>query len=103
MMDLQEAALATDGTAVGGNVYFQSVSTDSRAIQSGQLFVALRGDRFDGHEFVTALAAQGAVAAMVDRAWAATNPVPCPCWSSRTPAWASASSPRAGVRASSCR
>ena len=65
MMDLQEAALATDGTAVGGNVYFQSVSTDSRAIQSGQLFVALRGDRFDGHEFVTALAAQGAVAAMV--------------------------------------
>ena len=78
MMDLQEAALATDGTAVGGNVYFQSVSTDSRAIQSGQLFVALRGDRFDGHEFVTALAAQGAVAAMVDRAWAATNPVPLP-------------------------
>ena len=78
MMDLQEAALATDGTAVGGNVFFQSVSTDSRAIQSGQLFVALRGERFDGHEFVAAVAAQGAVAAMVDRAWAATNPVPLP-------------------------
>jgi len=78
MMDLQEAALATDGTAVGGNVFFQSVSTDSRAIQSDQLFVALRGDRFDGHEFVAAVAAQGAVAAMVDRAWAATNPVPLP-------------------------
>jgi UDP-N-acetylmuramoyl-tripeptide--D-alanyl-D-alanine ligase len=63
---------------VGGNVFFQSVSTDSRAIQSGQLFVALRGERFDGHEFVNAVAAQGAVAAMVDRAWAATNPVPLP-------------------------
>ena len=78
MMDLQEAALATGGTAVGGNVSFQSVSTDSRAIQSGQLFVALRGDRFDGHEFVAAVAGQGAVAAMVDRAWAAANPVPLP-------------------------
>lgn len=78
MMDIQEAALATGGTAVGGNVSFQSVSTDSRAIQSGQLFVALRGDRFDGHEFVAAVAGQGAVAAMVDRAWAAANPVPLP-------------------------
>jgi len=78
MMDLQEAALATDGTAVGGNVSFLSVSTDSRAIQSGQLFVALRGDRFDGHQFIAAVAAQGAVAAMVDRAWAASNPASLP-------------------------
>ena len=58
MMDLQQAALATDGTAVGGNVAFVSVSTDSRAIQPGQLFVALRGERFDGHEFLAAVAAQ---------------------------------------------
>ena len=78
MMDLQGAALATDGTAVGGNVSFMSVSTDSRAIQPGQLFIALRGDRFDGHEFLAAVAAQGAAAAMVDRAWAAANPVPLP-------------------------
>ena len=78
MMDLQEAALATGGTAVGGSVAFRSVSTDSRAIQPEQLFVALRGDRFDGHEFVNVVAAQGAVAAMVDRAWAATHPVPLP-------------------------
>jgi UDP-N-acetylmuramoyl-tripeptide--D-alanyl-D-alanine ligase len=78
MMDLQEAALVTGGTAVGGSVSFRSVSTDSRAIQPEQLFVALRGERFDGHEFVGAVAAQGAVAAMVDRAWAATHPVPLP-------------------------
>ena len=68
MMDLQEAALLTHGTAVGGNVAFTSVSTDSRAIQSGQLFVALRGDRFDAHDFVAHVASQGAAAAMVDRA-----------------------------------
>lgn len=78
MMDLREAALATGGTAVGGNVSFSSVSTDSRAIQPSQLFVALRGERFDGHEFVAAVAAQGATAAMVDRAWAEANPVPLP-------------------------
>lgn len=78
MMDLQEAALATGGTAVGGDVSFLSVSTDSRAVQPGQLFVALRGERFDGHEFVSMVAAQGAVAAMVDRTWAATHPVPLP-------------------------
>ncbi len=78
MMDLQEAALATGGTAVGGSVSFLSVSTDSRAVQSDQLFVALRGERFDGHDFVENVVAQGAAAAMVDRAWAATHPVPLP-------------------------
>ena len=78
MMYLQDAALATGGTAVGGQVLFSSVSTDSRAIQPGQLFVALRGDNFDGHDYVAAVAAQGAAAAMVDKAWAAANPVPLP-------------------------
>ena len=78
MMYLQDAALATGGTAVGGQVLFVSVSTDSRAIQPGQLFVALRGDNFDGHDYVAAVAAQGAAAAMVDKAWAAANPVPLP-------------------------
>ncbi|NTV09692.1 MAG: UDP-N-acetylmuramoyl-tripeptide--D-alanyl-D-alanine ligase [Zoogloea sp.] len=73
MMDLQEAALATDGSAVGGNPAFLAVSTDSRSIQSGQLFVALRGERFDGHEFIEQVAGQGAAAAMVDRAWAAEH------------------------------
>ena len=78
MMYLQDAALATGGTAVGGQVIFLSVSTDSRAIQPGQRFVALRGEHFDGHDYVAAVAAQGAAAAMVDKAWAAANPVPLP-------------------------
>ena len=43
------------------------VTTDSRAIQPGDLFVALRGDRFDGHEFCEAAARQGAVGVVVER------------------------------------
>lgn len=46
-----------------------SVSTDTRAIGQGALFVALRGERFDGHRFVDAAFEGGAAAAIVDRAW----------------------------------
>ncbi len=70
MMSLMEAALATGGTALGGNPRLEGVSTDSRTIASGELFVALRGERFDGHDFVAAAAARGAAAAMVDQVWA---------------------------------
>ncbi len=45
------------------------VSTDSRMTRSGDLFVALRGERFDGHRFVADAFASGAVAVVVDRAW----------------------------------
>lgn len=44
------------------------VCTDSRQARSSDLFVALRGDRFDGHQFAAAAARQGAAALMVDRA-----------------------------------
>ncbi len=47
---------------------FSGVSTDSRSVGAGQLFVALRGERFDGHEFLARAQAQGAVAAVVDTA-----------------------------------
>ncbi len=43
------------------------VSTDTRTIVPGSLFVALRGDRFDGHGFLAQAAAAGAVGAIVDR------------------------------------
>jgi UDP-N-acetylmuramoyl-tripeptide--D-alanyl-D-alanine ligase len=45
----------------------KSVSTDTRSIQPGQLFVALRGERFDGHEFLAGALEQGAAAALVER------------------------------------
>ncbi len=42
------------------------ISTDSRILHSGQVFVALRGERFDGHEFVRTAMAKGALVAIVD-------------------------------------
>ncbi len=44
---------------------FSGVSTDTRTIRQGDLFVALRGDRFDGHHFLRQAAEAGAVAAVV--------------------------------------
>ena len=66
MMDLAAAAKAINGTLMGDNVTFSEVSTDSRKITGGELFIALRGDNFDGHEFVAAAKARGAAAAVVD-------------------------------------
>jgi UDP-N-acetylmuramoyl-tripeptide--D-alanyl-D-alanine ligase len=59
------AALALEGA--GGDRIFSAISTDTRAIPSGALFVALSGDRFDGHNFLPAAAAAGAAAAVVRR------------------------------------
>jgi UDP-N-acetylmuramoyl-tripeptide--D-alanyl-D-alanine ligase len=66
MMDLLAAAAATGGILLGDNPSFSGVSTDSRVAVAGELFVALRGEHFDGHQFVAAAKARGAVAAMVD-------------------------------------
>ncbi|MEG0820146.1 MAG: UDP-N-acetylmuramoyl-tripeptide--D-alanyl-D-alanine ligase [Burkholderiaceae bacterium] len=46
---------------------FDAVSTDTRSVGPGALFVALRGERFDAHDFVAQAAEQGAVAAVVER------------------------------------
>ncbi|HET8722519.1 MAG TPA: UDP-N-acetylmuramoyl-tripeptide--D-alanyl-D-alanine ligase [Nitrospira sp.] len=47
----------------------RGISTDSRSIRRGDLFVALQGDRFDGHQFVPAVLAKGAVGAIVHDAY----------------------------------
>jgi UDP-N-acetylmuramoyl-tripeptide--D-alanyl-D-alanine ligase len=52
-----------------GNVVVDKISTDSRTVKPGELFVALRGDNFDGHKFVEAVAKAGAAGAIVDLAW----------------------------------
>ncbi|HEY7775963.1 MAG TPA: UDP-N-acetylmuramoyl-tripeptide--D-alanyl-D-alanine ligase [Kineobactrum sp.] len=51
----------------GADITFTGVSTDSRAIAPGDLFVALQGEHFDGHDFLDVVAAAGAVAALVSR------------------------------------
>lgn len=52
------------------------ILTDSRAVQAGDVFIALRGDRFDAHDFVADVVARGAVAVIVDR----DVPVQGPLW-----------------------
>ncbi|MBW4441459.1 MAG: UDP-N-acetylmuramoyl-tripeptide--D-alanyl-D-alanine ligase [Plectolyngbya sp. WJT66-NPBG17] len=42
------------------------ITTDTRSIQSGEVFLALRGEKFDGHDFVRSAIEQGAIAAIVD-------------------------------------
>jgi UDP-N-acetylmuramoyl-tripeptide--D-alanyl-D-alanine ligase len=66
MLDLQTAAHALAARHTGPDAVFTGVSTDTRSIRPGDLFVALRGERFDGHAFLDAAFAAGAVAAMVD-------------------------------------
>jgi UDP-N-acetylmuramoyl-tripeptide--D-alanyl-D-alanine ligase len=56
-----------------GSATFSHISTDSRAIQTGALFVALKGERFDGHDYLAAVASTGATGAVVRRG---TKPVP---------------------------
>ncbi|MBS0552865.1 MAG: UDP-N-acetylmuramoyl-tripeptide--D-alanyl-D-alanine ligase, partial [Proteobacteria bacterium] len=75
MMMLDDAlrALAAHGARAVGKAHFDSVTSDSRTLAPGQLFVALRGERFDGHEFLAAAGAAGAAAAMVDTRWASAQ------------------------------
>jgi murE/murF fusion protein len=58
---------ALGATVVGPDARFESISTDSRTVERGALFVALRGDKFDGHDYVGAARERGAAAAMVER------------------------------------
>src|ERR1700730_16437725 len=52
-----------------GNVSIDKISTDSRTLKRGELFVALRGENFDGHKFVEVAVKAGAAGAMVDLEW----------------------------------
>ena len=66
MMGLGEAARGAGGVA-HGDAHFSGITTDSRAVNAGDLFVALVGERFDGHEYVAEAVRRGAVAALVSR------------------------------------
>src|SRR5215469_6016057 len=52
-----------------GSVSVERISTDSRTIKKGEMFVALCGENFDGHKFVEDAARRGAAGAMVDPNW----------------------------------
>jgi len=65
MINLEQAAKVLNATLVGENVLFTSVGTDSRQIKAGQLFVALKGEKFDGHAYAEQALKEGAAAIMV--------------------------------------
>ena len=69
MTTLREAAALLPGaTLVGdGACAFDRVHTDTRTLRAGDLFVALRGERFDGHDYLAQAKAAGAVAALAER------------------------------------
>src|SRR3954462_8571939 len=76
MMSTSEAAALVGGRVSGGEPQFTAVCTDSRTIGRSELFVALRGERFDGHEFLAAAASRAAAAALVDRNYDGAFPLP---------------------------
>ena len=65
---LSEILGATGGYLHGDDQEISGVSTDTRAIAGGQLFVALRGERFDAHDFLDQAVAAGATALLVSDA-----------------------------------
>ncbi|HEX7370448.1 MAG TPA: UDP-N-acetylmuramoyl-tripeptide--D-alanyl-D-alanine ligase [Rhodanobacteraceae bacterium] len=62
---LKEIAVWTHGNLRGVDAAVHGVSTDTRTLQSGELFVALVGEQHDGHDHVAEAAARGAMAAIV--------------------------------------
>ena len=63
---LTDIASWVGGRLRGTGVFVESVSTDSRSLTPGALFVALKGERYDAHDFVATARERGATAVLVD-------------------------------------
>src|SRR5438067_7623643 len=73
---MKPLSLAQIATLAGGSisaddtsVIVSRISTDSRTLKAGELFVPLRGQNFDGHQFVEQAVERGAAGAMVEENW----------------------------------
>lgn len=66
-MKLSLLATRSIGSLYGEDRTFESLSTDTRTLQKGQLFVALRGDNYDAHEKIEEAQAGGACAVVIDK------------------------------------
>src|SRR5438552_2346166 len=80
-LTLAEAAMGTSAVLEApasiphpGALVAQGYSIDSRTIAPGELFFAVRGERFDGHDFIAVAVERGATAAVVSRARVASLP-----------------------------
>ena len=73
-MQLSQAAKAINADHRGADVEFCGVSTDTRSLQTDNLFVALAGPHFDAHDFLAQAEAKGAAAALLDKSSNTTLP-----------------------------
>jgi UDP-N-acetylmuramoyl-tripeptide--D-alanyl-D-alanine ligase len=71
MMTMLEAARALHAPLIGEDALFTGVSIDSRSIKRGDLFVALKGPTFDGHDFIAQVRDKGSVGVLVDQDYGA--------------------------------
>jgi UDP-N-acetylmuramoyl-tripeptide--D-alanyl-D-alanine ligase len=76
LLTLAQIAAFGGGSLSSGNAEapVSRVSTDSRTLQAGDLFVPLRGENFDGHKFIQQTAERGAVGGMVEENWSGDVP-----------------------------
>jgi len=80
MFTVAEIAAATGGRVAGnGEGSVTAVSTDSRSVVPGELFVPLRGERFDGHDFMAEVAAKGITTVLAEEKWLAHHALPAGC------------------------
>jgi UDP-N-acetylmuramoyl-tripeptide--D-alanyl-D-alanine ligase len=67
MMRLSAIAMWTHGHLLGGDASINGVTIDSRKVKPGDLFIAFKGERVDGHDYLADAKARGATAALVER------------------------------------
>ena len=98
MMTLAQAhALLPGSTLIGnGATPLHRVHTDTRSLQAGDLFVALKGERFDAHDYLAQALASGAAAAIAERGLTQAG---MPACGSPTPNRRSRNSPAHGASA----
>jgi len=65
MMALSQATKILNGILIGDDLEFSDVSTDTRNLKKGDLYIALKGDSFDGHDYIEQAQQAGAIAAIV--------------------------------------
>jgi len=67
MMALEQAAKILNASCTGSNINFSNISTDTRNLKKGDLYIALQGELFDGHDYIEEAKQAGAVALIVHK------------------------------------
>ncbi|MBQ8696640.1 MAG: UDP-N-acetylmuramoyl-tripeptide--D-alanyl-D-alanine ligase, partial [Clostridia bacterium] len=63
---LSEMAQATGGTLLGCDSEVRTITTDSRSVEPGAMFIAIRGERFDGHDYINKAYEAGAACVLAE-------------------------------------